>query len=175
MTGFEYSTAALMLYAGMIREGVECFHNIRSRYDGEKRNPWDEAECGHHYARAMASWSGILALSGFRYRGREAAITAVPRTGPENFHCFWSTATGWGTFSLAPQEGGGTRFALRVSSGTLPCRSFEIQASGGAASTRLNGNSITHQMERRNERVVIRFAGPVTVEEGGELELTVHA
>ena len=50
MTGFEYSTATHMLYAGMVKEGVECIRNIRARYDGEKRNPWDEAECGHHYA-----------------------------------------------------------------------------------------------------------------------------
>ncbi len=57
MTGFEHSTAALMLYSGMIDQGVESIGNIRSRYDGEKRNPWDEAECGHHYARAMASWT----------------------------------------------------------------------------------------------------------------------
>jgi non-lysosomal glucosylceramidase len=69
MTGFEYSTATHML---LRRHGAggygECIGNIRARYDGEKRNPWDEAECGHHYARAMAAWSGVLALSGFRYR-----------------------------------------------------------------------------------------------------------
>lgn len=44
MTGFEHSTAALMLYSDMVEEGVECIENIRARYDGEKRNPWDEAE-----------------------------------------------------------------------------------------------------------------------------------
>src|SRR5262249_10964408 len=64
-TGLEYTTASHMLYAGMTRQGVECIESIRARYDGEKRNPWDEAECGHHYARAMAAWSALLALSGF--------------------------------------------------------------------------------------------------------------
>ncbi len=29
LTGLEYSTAALMIYAGMVREGVECIRNIR--------------------------------------------------------------------------------------------------------------------------------------------------
>src|ERR1700733_1850947 len=48
MTGLEHSAAALMIYSGMVAEGVECIGNIRGRYDGEKRNPWDEAECGHH-------------------------------------------------------------------------------------------------------------------------------
>jgi hypothetical protein len=70
MTGFEYSAAVLMLWHGMVDQGIECIANIRRRYDGERRNPWDEAECGHHYARAMAAWSAVLALSGFRYHGR---------------------------------------------------------------------------------------------------------
>ena len=54
-----------MIFAGMVSEGVECVANIRARYDGERRNPWDEAECGSHYARAMAAWTVVLALSGF--------------------------------------------------------------------------------------------------------------
>lgn len=55
MTGFEYTAAIGMLYEGMEKEGLEAIKNIRDRYDGKKRNPFDEAECGHHYARAMAS------------------------------------------------------------------------------------------------------------------------
>ena len=61
MTGFEYTAAIGMLYEGMEQEGLQCIQNIRDRYDGRKRNPFDEAECGHHYARAMASWAAILA------------------------------------------------------------------------------------------------------------------
>ena len=61
-----------MIYAGLVAEGIECVGNIRARYDGERRNPWDEAECGSHYARAMAAWSVVLAISGFRYDGPRA-------------------------------------------------------------------------------------------------------
>jgi uncharacterized protein (DUF608 family) len=114
MTGFEYAAATHMLYAGLTREGVECIRNIRARYDGEKRNPWDEAECGHHYARAMAAWSGLLAMSGFRYHGGTRAITI--QAAPE-FRCFWSTATAWGTFHVTAA---GT--TLHVAHGTLECR-----------------------------------------------------
>src|SRR5690606_27376078 len=39
---------------------------VRDRHDGRKRNPWNEAEFGHHYARSMSSWSLLTALSGFR-------------------------------------------------------------------------------------------------------------
>ena len=57
-----------------VRESVELIENIRRRYDGERRNPWDEAECGHHYARAMSSWSAVMALGGFQYHAAEKSL-----------------------------------------------------------------------------------------------------
>ncbi len=69
MTGFEYTAASHMLYEGQRENGLKCIRAIRDRYDGKKRSPFDEAECGHHYARAMASWAAVLALTGFRYSG----------------------------------------------------------------------------------------------------------
>uniref|UniRef100_A0A2B4S1T6 Lon protease homolog n=1 Tax=Stylophora pistillata TaxID=50429 RepID=A0A2B4S1T6_STYPI len=63
MTGFEYSTGAHMLYEGQTENGLSVFKNIRNRYDGYKRNPFNEGEYGHHYARAMAAWAGILGMS----------------------------------------------------------------------------------------------------------------
>ena len=67
MTGFEYTLAVHMLYVGMVDEGLALIQAIRDRYDGERRSPFNEAECGHHYARAMASWAAVLALTGFHY------------------------------------------------------------------------------------------------------------
>ncbi len=99
MTGFEYSAAVLMLAHGMVDQGVECIGNIRRRYDGERRNPWDEAECGHHYARAMAAWSGVVLLAGFGYDGPRRRLKLQPRWKPEGLKSFWSTATGWGVFA----------------------------------------------------------------------------
>ncbi len=148
MTGFEYSTATHMLYAGMVREGVECIRNIRARYDGEKRNPWDEAECGHHYARAMASWSGVLALSGFRYQ--QGSVTINSRA---PFHSFWSTGTGWGTFTVAP---GAT--AIKVLAGSLVCRACSISGLGATAKATLDGKPVI-------------FDPPLTIPAGSTLEL----
>lgn len=92
MTGFEYAAAIGMLYEGMEEEGLEVMQNIRDRYNGSKRNPFDEAECGHHYARAMASWSAVLALSGFHYSGVDNTIRFTDR--PGNY--FWSNGSAWG-------------------------------------------------------------------------------
>ncbi len=69
MSGFEYAAAIGMLYEGQTDAGLKCIKSIRDRFDGEKRNPFDEPECGHHYARAMASWAAPLALTGFHYSG----------------------------------------------------------------------------------------------------------
>ena len=113
-TGLEYLAAAHLLFAGMTNEGVEAVRNVRARYDGERRNPWNEPECGHHYARAMASWSTLLAASGFRYHGGEQSVIIKAAPG---FRCFWSTATGWGTFRV--NAAGAT---LRVDHGKLAVR-----------------------------------------------------
>jgi familyl 116 glycosyl hydrolase-like protein len=118
MTGFEYTAATHMLFEGMIKEGTECIASIRARYDGERRNPWDEAECGHHYARAMAAWSGILAISGFRYHGGTQALVVAPKLVPSEFRCIWSTGTGWGVFQVNHSE-----LLIKVHSGRLPVRS----------------------------------------------------
>ena len=166
MTGFEYSAAVLMLYHGMAKEGVECIDNIRARYDGEKRNPWDEAECGHHYARAMAAWSGVLALSGFQYDGRSAAVEALPRVNVPNFRCFWSTGTGWGEFFVTAS---GLR--IQVLKGQLPCRSASFHGGGGRSSATLRGQAIQHRATVRNGVARIDFSEPLTIGEGAELRL----
>ena len=156
MTGFEYTAAVLMMNWGMVDEGLECVRNIRNRYDGEKRNPWDEAECGHHYARAMAAWSAVLTLSGFSYDGASASVVAVPPGAKDNFNSFWSTGTGWGTYSLR-HHAGGTSFAVKVLAGTLACRSCEIAASGKAASVESGGGVVENHVSNRGERIVVSF------------------
>ena len=169
MTGFEHSTAALMFYSGMVPQGLEAIGNIRSRYDGEKRNPWDEAECGHHYARAMAAWSGVVALSGFHYDGPKGAVIAVPRVPHKTFHCFWSTATGWGTFSYRS-----TGFSIRVLAGNLPCRSCEVSGTG-ASSVKSDGRLVPHRATQANGRMLVELSPPLTLLEGSSLELEMRA
>ena len=117
-TGQEYLAAAHLLFAGMTREGLEAVHNVRARYDGERRNPWNEPECGYHYARAMSSWSTLLAASGFHYHGGRQSLTIKAAPG---LRCFWSTATGWGTFHVTASGA-----VLRVDHGTLALRTCTV-------------------------------------------------
>jgi uncharacterized protein (DUF608 family) len=61
MTGFEYVAAAEMLFHGMDAQALKIVKAVRDRHDGYKRNPFNEPECGHNYARSMASWNCLLA------------------------------------------------------------------------------------------------------------------
>jgi non-lysosomal glucosylceramidase len=162
-----------MMNWGMVKEGVACVENVRARFDGEKRNPWDEPECGHHYARAMSSWSTVVALSGFLYDGPAAAVVAIPKMPREDFKCFWATGTGWGTFSLRRQAGR-TVFAIKVLKGTLACRSCEIAAAGTAASVESLGRLIDNEVERRGERMVVTLGETLRMAANDEMRITVR-
>ncbi|MBV8141745.1 MAG: hypothetical protein JOZ60_06835 [Verrucomicrobia bacterium] len=102
MTGFEYTAAIGMLYEGQREAGLRCIRAIRDRYDGRKRSPFNEAECGHHYARAMASWAAILALTGFQYSGVTGTMT-FSATG-NRARSFWSNGYAAGTLLQVPDE-----------------------------------------------------------------------
>ena len=170
-TGIEYLFASQLIFAGLSAEGVRCFEDVRLRYDGERRNPWDEPECGHHYARAMSSWSGLLALSGFHYRGQDQAIIAIPKTAMANFSSFWSSGTGWGMFTRSVS--GRTRFTLSVVEGKLPCRSVELQlaTSGAKSSAALGSKQLAHELRASGNRGVFVFAESLQMAAGDRLEL----
>lgn len=118
MTGFEYTAAVGMIYEGQTAEGLRCIKSIRDRFDGLKRNPFDEPECGHHYARAMASWAAIPALSGFHYSGVNHSISFTATPGSY----FWSNGSAWGTCRVTEKEA-----TLRVWKGSLDLTSFALE------------------------------------------------
>jgi non-lysosomal glucosylceramidase len=125
MTGFEYTAAVGMLYEGQTDEGLKCISNIRERYDGRKRSPFNEAECGHHYGRAMASWSALLALTGFHYSGIQKEITFNNITGDY----FWSNGYAYGTVTLDELEKG-KQIKLEVLNGNLQVENIVIENLG---------------------------------------------
>lgn len=97
-TGIEYQVAAHLIFEGFIDEGLTIVKAVRERHDGYRRNPWNEAECGHHYARSMASWAVLIALSGFQCDLVKREIVFSPKINKDNFSTFWSTGTAWGVF-----------------------------------------------------------------------------
>ena len=58
-TGIEHQVASHLMLMGKVDEALEIEKICRARYDGKSRNPFSEIECGHWYARAMASYALI--------------------------------------------------------------------------------------------------------------------
>jgi len=173
-TGLEYMIASLMMSWDMVDEGVEIVRNVRLRHDGEKRNPWDEPECGHHYARAMSSWSTVLAMSGFRYDGETGAVIAAPKQAHSNFECLWATGTGWGTYSLRRQAGSAA-FVLKVLVGTLNCKSCEILAPGTQATVESDGKKVESRTTRSEDRAIVTFTVALHPVANGEIRIALRA
>jgi hypothetical protein len=98
-TGIEYQVASHLMLEGMVREGLDIVRIARARYDGRVRNPFNEYECGHWYARAMSSYGLIQGLTGVRYDAVEKTLFIDSKIGL-NFRSFLATATGYGTIGL---------------------------------------------------------------------------
>jgi uncharacterized protein (DUF608 family) len=98
-TGIEYQVASHLMLMGMVDEGLEVVRTCRDRYDGRVRNPFDEYECGHWYARAMSSYALLQGLSGARYDAVDRVLHLTPAVRGD-FRAFLSTATGYGTVGV---------------------------------------------------------------------------
>jgi uncharacterized protein (DUF608 family) len=115
-TGIEYQVASHLMRMGLAKEGLEIVRSCRDRYDGRVRNPFNEYECGHWYARAMSSYALLFGLSGARYDAVEKVLYLEPGI-KGDFRCFLSTATGYGTVGVKKDKP-----FYEVKSGTLEIR-----------------------------------------------------
>jgi uncharacterized protein (DUF608 family) len=134
MNGFEYQVAGHMLWEGMLTEGLAICRAIHDRYHPRRRNPWNEVECGDHYARSMASYGVFLAACGFEYHGPNAHFGFAPRLQPENFRAPFTAAEGWGTLEQK-REGQVQTQRIELKHGTLRLRTLAFELAPGAKPT----------------------------------------
>ena len=97
-TGIEHQVASHLMIMGHVKEGLDIVRASRNRYDGRIRNPFNEYECGHWYARALSSYGYLQALTGVRYDAVEKKLYVDSKVG--DFTSFISAETGFGTVSL---------------------------------------------------------------------------
>ena len=97
-TGIEYQVASHLIYEGCVEEGLKIVEACRNRHDGIERSPWNEVECGHHYARSLASYGVLLALSGFHCDAVNKVLTFKPAIKQEKFEAFFCCPDGWGMY-----------------------------------------------------------------------------
>jgi len=98
-TGIEYQVASHLMMHGLVEEGLEIVRACRVRHDGRVRNPFDEYECGHWYARAMSSYGLLQGITGARYDAVEKILHLSPAVSGD-FRAFLCTATGYGTVGV---------------------------------------------------------------------------
>ena len=138
-TGIEYQVAGHMVREGMTDEGVSIVKGIHERYHPSSNNPYNEIECGDHYARGLASWGVYLALMGFQYDGPKGALTFCPRITPDSFRSAFTTAQAWGSFTQQVADG--------IQENRIDVRHGEL---------RLTSLTLTPHMRKRPEQVIVR-------------------
>jgi hypothetical protein len=164
MHGFEYQAAGHLILNGMVEEGVAMVKAVRDRYDGYRRNPWNEMECGSNYARSMASYALLNAFSGLRFDmvTREIGFRPVP-TRDGRFRCFWSLAAAWGEIEIGPREA-----VLRVIRGELSIRRLALPWPGaGSVTATLRGR----RLPCRYRGGAFEFGVEVMIPQGAALRL----
>jgi hypothetical protein len=105
---------------GEVEKGLEIVREVRKRYDGKTRNPFNEYECGHWYARAMSSYGLLQGLTGVRYDAVDQILYVDSQVG--DFKTFFSTEYGFGTVEMKNDK-----TELRVAFGKIPVKKIVIK------------------------------------------------
>ena len=113
-TGIEYHVATLLIYEGFVDEALAIVEAVRARQNGYRRNPWNEMECGFHYARSLASWGLLVALSGARYDAASGVVSFEPKCNEDDFHCFFSNGDQWGMLHRIKNADGSVSKSVEV-------------------------------------------------------------
>lgn len=172
MNGFEHQVAGHMIWEGLIQEGLAVERAVHDRYHASKRNPWNEVECGDHYARSMASYGVFLAACGFAYDGPHGMIGFAPRLSPEKFRSPFTASEGWGTFSQA-SEGGTMTARIELKWGRLRVREIRLNASEKTASVqvRAGGHPVAATVAVKDGTAVVSLAADCALAAGQALDI----
>ncbi len=173
-TGIEYQVAGNMAWDGMVTEALAICRAVHERYHPSKHNPWNEIECGDHYARGMASYGVFLGLCGFEYHGPKGHLGFAPRLAADDFQAAFTAAEGWGTLAQRREEGRQTN-RVGVKWGKLRLQTLALELPEGAKARSVAivhaGRTIEGQSRQEGRRVVIAFAEPLVVNEGETVEV----
>jgi len=175
MNGFEYQAAGHMVAEGLVQEGLAVTRAIHDRYHPSRRNPYNEVECGDHYARSMASYGVYVSVCGFQYHGPKGQIGFAPKISPEDFRAAFVGAEGWGTFQQTIKAGRQTA-TVKVRSGRLRLLTISLAVNAGHMPKTVRvmhaGRPVDANLAIEPEKAVIQFAQDVML--SGDEELTIE-
>jgi hypothetical protein len=169
MNGFEYQAAWHMIAEGLVQEGLAVTRAIHDRYHPSRRNPYNEIECGDHYARSMASHGVFIALCGFECHGPKKHLGFAPKITPEDFKAPFIAAEGWGTFTQKIENSKLTA-TIEVRHGKLPLATLALEcADGSGASVALGAANLPASVKRTGQRVLITLNPSAEITPGEKL------
>ncbi len=173
-TGIEYQVAGHMIWEGLLEEGLAICRAIHDRYHPDLMNPYNEVECGDHYARALASWGVYLALCGFAYHGPGGRIAFAPKISPADFQAAFTAAEGWGSFSQK-RTGGVQRNEIALRWGRLRLTSvgLEVEKKPASVNVRLAGRDIPVKAAFEKGSMQLAFDEAVILKAGEALAVTI--
>lgn len=176
MNGFEYQVAGHMIWEGMVMEGLAVTHAVHDRYHASRRNPWNEIECGDHYARSMASYGVFLAACGFEHHGPHGHLGFAPKLTPENFRAPFTTAAGWGSFSQQINHG---KLSAEITLvwGSLRLKTLALalpaDTKPATAMVSLNGTAVASTQTVEGRRIVITLATVAEIAASQKIQITI--
>jgi uncharacterized protein (DUF608 family) len=160
-TGIEYQVAATAIMTGQVEAGIEIARNLRNRYDGTRRNPYNEIECGDHYSRAMAGWSLLDALTGVRYNGLSQTLSINPPASGDELRAPVILGSGWGTLNWQPSG----PVSLFCAYGAFAISRIDVGVA--PRSVTLDGADVAFS----SDGTTISFASSLNIAEGSLLEI----
>ena len=173
MNGFEYQAAGHMIWEGLVQEGLAVTRALHDRYHASRRNPWNEVECGDHYARSMASYGVYLAACGYEYDGPRAHLGFAPKISPENFKCAFTSAEGWGSYAQK-SSGGNFKAQIAVRFGTLQLKTLALESTvANSARVTIGNKVLPAKLARDGSRALVTLAETVEIPVGQTLEIDI--
>jgi non-lysosomal glucosylceramidase len=167
-----------MLWEGLTLEGLAITRMLHDRHHASRRNPWNEVECGDHYARSMASYGVYLAACGFSYHGPRGHLGFAPRLTPDDFKCAFTAAEGWGTFSQK-RDPRGSRCDLRLRWGRLKLNSISLVLADTAVAEKVqvkcNGRELQAHYRENQTELVVTLSATTQLAAGDRIEISVQA
>jgi uncharacterized protein (DUF608 family) len=175
-TGIEYQVASHMMAEGMVEEAFAIVRGIHDRYDGVKHNPWNEIECGDHYARSLASWGCLLGVSGFLYDGPASKLGFAPQVTPDDFRVFFTAAEGWGCLEQKRAPKSQTN-AVEVAWGRVKLKEIELEYPEAVIPIRTtviyDDHVLPATISKKGSRLTVLLDEAVNVERDKRLEITI--
>lgn len=168
-TGVEYQVAAHCLTEGLTDEGLTLLRALWARHDGSRRNPYNEIECGDHYARAMSGWSVLEALTGTSWNAVDQTLRLSAGAGTAPGRTPFLTDTGWGTVTRHPDTG----FDLACRGGAFELR--KVMLSGRTATAvvvEVDGAAVNARVSSSESAVLISLEVPVRLTAGTTMTLS---